>query len=538
VGHRRGCRQEELADLTGRLSCRPSWQKRRIANSVRCGVFICTLQLVLLTACQSNDPDRTVSPLVLTVAVPEGNTGNAELGARLQAVAFTLEGLTQLSVDGRASPKLAERWYWENDGLSLRVVLRPDIRFHDGTLLTAKVAADLLRESIPRSSSLYASLSDVASIRPDGDLELVFDVSRPSALLPEDLEVQLGIGTPAIGTGPYRLVESDTPDIVLERFSDYHLGMPQIERIVLRPFDANRTAWARLLRGDVDMVTDVSPNAMEFMGSHEIQMISFSRRYQFVVAFNLHTAPFDSPSVRRALNFAIDRRTLIDRILRGHAEPSSGPLWPSHWAYDSSVAPYSVDRARAAALLDGAGYKPGAAATRDGFPRARLRFTCMIPSNFAVLERIGLELQRQLFEIGVDLQFETVPIEEYSARIRDGHFEAVLVDMISGPTLGRPYIFWGTAKKGSTGLNVFGYENPEAERLFEIIRTSMNEAAVRSATRRLQQVFLDDPPALFLAWNERARAIRRFNVNQEPGRDPLLSVWQWTPTEARRASTR
>ena len=69
---------------------------------------------------------------------------------------------------------------------------------------------------------------------------------------------------------------------------------------------------------------------------------------------------------------------------------------------------------------------------------------------------------------------------------------------------------------------MFGYENAEAERLFDVLRTSTNEAAVRSATRQLQRVLLDDPPALFLAWNERARAVRRrFQVVQEPDRDPL-----------------
>jgi hypothetical protein len=52
---------------------------------------------------------------------------------------------------------------------------------------------------------------------------------------------------------------------------------------------------------------------------------------------------------------------------------------------------------------------------------------------------------------------------------------------------------------------------------------------MRSATPRLQRVLLDDPPALFLAWNARARAVRnQFNVTIERGRDPLLTIGQWT----------
>jgi len=108
----------------------------------------------------------------------------------------------------------------------------------------------------------------------------------------------------------------------------------------------------------------------------------------------------------------------------------------------------------------------------------------------------------------------------------------VLVDMISGPTFGRPFLFWRSARE-FRGLNVFGYENSETERLFQTLRASRNEGATRSATSRLQRVLLDDPPALFLAWNERARAVRRrFDVGNSD-RDPLFTIWQWTENTSR-----
>jgi ABC-type transport system substrate-binding protein len=162
----------------------------------------------------------------------------------------------------------------------------------------------------------------------------------------------------------------------------------------------------------------------------------------------------------------------------------------------------------------------------------------LLPTGFSLLEHIGLEVQKQLYDIGVDVQFEAVPIEEYDFRLREGRFEAVLVDMISGPTFGRPFLFWRSAQ-AFKGLNVFGYENDETERLFQILRESTNEAATRSATGRLQRRLLDDPPALFLAWNERARAIRRrFDVGASD-RDPLFTIWQWTESTGRQVvSTR
>jgi ABC-type transport system substrate-binding protein len=157
-----------------------------------------------------------------------------------------------------------------------------------------------------------------------------------------------------------------------------------------------------------------------------------------------------------------------------------------------------------------------------------------------VLERVALEVQKQLYNVGVDMQFEVIPSKDFDTRIREGRFEAILIDMVTGPTVGRSYIFWRSAHRFPRGLNVFGYENPDAERLFDVLRASTNEIAIQSAFSRLQEVFLDDPPALFLAWNERSRAVRRdFQIVQDPRRDPadpVYTIWRWTGAPAPRVA--
>jgi peptide/nickel transport system substrate-binding protein len=415
----------------------------------------------------------------------------------------------------------------------LRLRLRPGVTFHDGTPLTATVAAEALTRAIarPANRALYSSVADVTSVRPDGELELVLELSQPSAFLPEDLGVPISIGGGTVGTGPFHVVSSNSDELRLERFDRYYLGAPEIQRIDIRPSDNLRTSWTRLLRGEVDMVTDVPPEAVEFIQNDDIQVISFPRGYQFLIAFNSAAPVFKSSAVRRALNAAVNREALIANVLQGKGEPATGPIWPEHWAYDRSIQPFTFDPRSATSLIESAGfrYRAGDASKR---PPARLRFTCILPAEFSLLERIGLEVQKQLYDIGVDVQFEAVPIEQYDSRIREGRFEAVLVDMISGPTFGRPFLFWRSARE-FRGLNVFGYENSETERLFQTLRASRNEGATRSATSRLQRVLLDDPPALFLAWNERARAVRRrFDVGNSD-RDPLFTIWQWTENTSR-----
>ena len=450
----------------------------------------------------------------------------------------SLEGLTQLSEDGRVVPRLAEKWEWENNGMRLRVTLRDGITFHDGTPLTADLAAGILRGAIarPGNQRLYTAFGDVTALNVEGDRQLIFDVKQASAFLPENLELPLAIGDKGVGTGPYRVIKNEPEEIIVERFDKYHQGPSKIKTVIIRPFQTLRTAWTSLLRGDIDMVSNVPPEAVEFISNDDIQVVSFLRHYQFVVGFNSRTPQFRSSAVRRALNVAIDRESLIKNVLHGRGLPSTGPLWPKHWAIDPNVAAYRYDPEQATALLRAAGLKPDA---QSNVPNAHVRFTCLIPANWTLLERVALEVQRQLYLAGIDMQFEVVPIEEFTSRVNAGRFEAMLIDLVSGPTLERGYQFWRSARHFK-GLNVFGYENAEAERIFEVLRGSANEAAVRSATSRLQQIMLVDPPALFLAWNERTRAASKdFGIVQEPGRDPidpLYTIWRWATADRDQAS--
>ena len=495
------------------------------------------MYLPLTIGCTATQSATPAPHNELTIGNPEGVIEGTELGSRSTVVALTVETLTQLGVDGRPVPKLAESWWWDEDGRRLNVNLRAGVRFHDGTPLTADLAADILRAAVMRPSNraMFTSLGDVTAIRAQGDRQLVFDLSQPSAFLPDDLELPITHGSSTVGTGPFRLVTDDETGIELERFPDYYLGVPKIARVVIRPFETLRTAWTSLLRGDIDMVTDVPADAVEFIRNDDVRVVSFERRYQYLVAFNSRKWPLNSKIVRRALNTAIDREALIRSVFQGRGRPSTGPLWPKHWAYDNSIASYRFDRGLASSLLNSAGLSTE---NRSGGAKKRFTFTCLVPENFSTIERIALEVQKQLYDVGVDMQFEVVPSKDFDSRIRKGEFEAILIDMISGPAVSRSYLFWRSSKR-LQGLNVFGYENAEADRLFDVMRTSRNEIAVQSAFTRLQEVLLDDPPALFLLWNERSRAVRRdFDVVQDPVHDPadlIYTIWRWKPVEPRLA---
>jgi peptide/nickel transport system substrate-binding protein len=528
--------QEELTAFAGLSFPISSSRERHSRRTWCCGVLVFPL---LLLACDKADSvPKPRIPESLVIGYPEGiGTGEGGGAAQLAEV-LAIEPLTRIGADGRAVPHLATGWEWSDENRAMTLTLRPNVFLHDGRLLTASLAAEILRSVMAQAiiEGKQTSFDEVTGITTRGDLDIVLTMKRPSSFLPEDLSLPFGIfpkrekgaaPKPAIGTGPYQIVSRSDTEIVLKRFERYYRGPALIPQVVIQSFESLRTAWADFLRGGLGMVTDLPPDTVELVKSDDIEILSFRRPYQYLLAFNARIPALSNPQVRRALNIAIDRDVFVKNVLHEHGAAASGPIWPGHWAYNAALQPYKADPAEAVRLLESAGFR--LQASHDpARPPARLRFSCIVPEGFITYERVVLELQRQLFAIGVDLEVDALPVRSYGQLMNAGKFEAAFIDLISAPSLNRPYMFWRSAREKSGQLNVFGYENPEAERLFQTIREARDDEDVRQATHQLQRVFMQDPPALFIAWNQRSRAVRReLGVAADSGEDPLLSLWRW-----------
>jgi ABC-type transport system substrate-binding protein len=159
-----------------------------------------------------------------------------------------------------------------------------------------------------------------------------------------------------------------------------------------------------------------------------------------------------------------------------------------------------------------------------GRPPARIHFTSIFIENLPLWERMGLIAQRNLAEIGVDMQLEALPVDEFNARLASKRFDAVLLELVVGNSPTRPYFFWHSAG----GRNVWEYNNPVVDRAIDGIRRARTDVDYRAAFRDFQASTLETPPAIFLALGETTRAVsRRFRVVAPPGSDILPTIADW-----------
>jgi peptide/nickel transport system substrate-binding protein len=389
------------------------------------------------------------------------------------------------------------------------VRLRQGAVFHSGNPASAGALLAILRDQLP--DSMGPAFDDVEEMRAPTDRDIEFVLRRPSTFLAEALgdaslsEARTVEELPS-GVGPFYVARMAAGEIEMRANPAYYLGKPPIDRIVIKPYASVRSAWAEMLRGQVDVLYEVGADALGSLeDSKDVNVFTFQRTYAYLLLLNLRSPHVNDLAFRRLLNTAIDRAALVKIGLGGLGRPADGPVWPGQWAYKASFPTFRRD------AIDIPGNLP------------RRRFTLIFgePS----LERLALAVQRQLQALNVDVALESVT--DVAARLRSGRFDAVLSDYRQGPNLVRPYLYWHSGGP----LNFGHYSNPRVDAALDTVRHATSDQAYAAGVADFQRAIVDDPPAVFLAWGERARAVSaRFEVPHDADTDVLNTIHTWRPS--------
>jgi ABC-type transport system substrate-binding protein len=475
------------------------------------GAISAAVLLIAATGCVgSSAKNSQAEPVTLTVGF-----GNASTGIKAAARLFALERLVRNAKDGRTLPGLVESWKPSSDGLTWRIRLRPSARFHDGNAANAEVVQQIVATRLP--AALGPAFEDVAAIRTLSGRELEIVLRKRSTFLMEQLG-EFAIEEPdseLSGTGPFYVTSQHGGEIEMRANASYDGGKVAIDRIVIKPYTSVRSAWADMLRGKVDMLYDVGGDALDSLqSSSDVKVFTFQTRYAYMVQLNLQKPYLRDPAFRRQLNAAIDRDALVADALRGHGTPAVSAVWPRHWAYTAELPRFHYDPH----LVSGP---------------SRRHLTCIF--NEPAYERLAVALQGQLRAIGVDLDLKLVNGEELLARWETGDFDAFLSDMLQGPNMLWPYLYWHSGAPNNHGH----YSSARVDTALDAIRHAADDAAYKAGVAAFEGAMVDDPPAIFLAWRERARAVSsRFHVPGDAGADVIFSLREWRLAADAKAASR
>ncbi len=322
-------------------------------------------------------------------------------------------------------------------------------------------------------------------------------------IIPKHLLEKEDINTAAfnrkpVGTGPFRFVEWTTDEkIVVEANPRYFEGRPYLDRIIYRIIPETSLSEMELLTKGVDYY-GVSPHQFQRMSE-----IPFLRVYSqpalayTYIGYNFKNPLFQDKRVRQAFTYAINREEIVQYVLYGLGTVISGPF-PSHlWYYNPNVKPFPYDLEKARKLLAEAGWED---TNRDGVldkGGQPFRFKLITNSGNDVRRDVGVLVQRQLRELGVDVTFETYEWSVFLKNfINSKHFDACILGWALSPDPD-DYQIWHSSQI-EKGFNFVSYRNPEADRLWEEGRRQYGVEKRKKIYWRLHEVMAEDQPYTFL----------------------------------------
>jgi peptide/nickel transport system substrate-binding protein len=407
------------------------------------------------------------------------------------------DNLTSRHPDGKLYPGLATEWKLEGQS-TYRFKLREGVKFHNGDPFTSADAKfSIERTYDPAAKTMVATaLSTIDHIEAPDPFTLVIHTKKPDPLLPARLGFYGGqivpkkylesVGNDAfnakpVGTGPVRLASWVKDDrAVFDANPDYWGGRIDADRVVLRPIVETAPRVAALLKGEVDIITQLPPDQAERVtGNSATRVTGALYAGLYVFGVNSKRPPLDNPLVKQALSLAIDREAIVKELWRGRGVVPSGPIAKGDNHFDPKLAPLAYNPKEARERLKKAGYK--------GEEIVIETTVAYVSQDKAMSEAIAGMWK----DVGVNVKVEVI---EYSVRAQKGREKSFKGLWWSDPTstLGDPDgMMWRLLGPGGP---MDYWRDAKFDELGNAARFSVDEKFRGEAYREITKIFLENLP--------------------------------------------
>jgi peptide/nickel transport system substrate-binding protein len=411
------------------------------------------------------------------------------------------DSLLQFDNEGNLELLLAKSWEWTSP-TTIRVALRPDITFHNGEPLTSKAVQFTLDHLTAEetASQVRANFAVIEAFSEIDDLNFELVLSQPAPWLPAQIAAWLGILPPEyaasndfarvpVGTGPYKFEdwsagESITLSVNTDYFAGSPKGVPIADTVTYRFVPDATTRVSDLLSGGAQIVQGVPIDQVGAIEDGGQMVIAQPVSGSVFVRIPNTIEPFTNPSVRLALNFAVDVPTIIDALLDGFGVPLANVFVPTSIGYSPDLSPWVYDPDQARRLLMEAGYQDGFSTSMDVSSTERLDIAQAIAGQLA---EVGIEVKVVQKELAVF----NAP-DQWSGTGED----ASDLRLISWRPLFDPYTLLSLMFSNTGFLSRF--DDPTIQELIDAFSTEADPEARASIGRELGQAMHDNPVAIYL----------------------------------------
>lgn len=314
-----------------------------------------------------------------------------------------------------------------------------------------------------------------------------------------------------IGTGPFEF-KSWQPglNITLAANSDYWDGSPQVDELVFKWVEEDATRIINLEAGEYDLILGVSDTDIERLDTVENITLLKSPGYGYdMLTLNQAVPALADERIRKAIAYAVDKESLM-KLFPGVVSRTCGPLSTRSAFYNAEVNCYDYDPEQAKTLLAEAGWDP------------ITRLTLKTPPN---QQNEAQLIQRNLQDVGLDIELLTVETGAYNQEVQDGQSELALYGF--GNIVDPDHMYWVFHQDWILG-QASAYQNETVSALLEQGQTITDQEERRQIYNEAQRIIVDDDAAaVFLYSHDYVRAYRNDRITglQEMPRPTDIFYW-------------
>ncbi len=445
------------------------------------------------------------------------------------------------------------------DGLTITYHLRRGVQWHDGAPFTADdVIFSWQAMMNPRNLTVSRFGYDIVSrIQKRDDYTIVVhlrhrfspfvatfftmanhaDCILPAHLLSHYSDLnRVAYNLKPIGTGPFR-VESYEPGskIVFVANNRYWRGPPKLRRIEFQIVGSDNTMLTLMQSHAIDFfyrAPETLASSLRNISGTRVVETPLSRFTD--IGFNAANPALADVRVRQALAYATDRGTLIDKVTHDIAIPAQTDQPAFSWAFNPRTRQYPYDPARAAALLDAAGWHPGPAGLRerDGRP---LQLTLVSFTGSGTITATEALLQAQWRRLGADVSIKNFPSGQLYATLgaggieQSGKFDVAIENWANGSDPDESILVM-CSMAPPAGWNIYHFCSPQLDAAERMALTSYDRNVRRQAYGNVQRILNEQLP-FFVIWYQRQFDIVNTDLkNYKPAHavTPFWNTWEWS----------
>jgi peptide/nickel transport system substrate-binding protein len=411
------------------------------------------------------------------------------------------DALTEYAPDGSVQPDLATKWKASKNLKTWWFTLRKGVEYASGRAFTsADAVANIKRVLSPKvASQARGEIANISSVKPLGKYEIVLELSSASALVPVALtDVKMSdtrdipdLDKKGNGTGPY-MVSSYVPNQTLTVVpSPNYWGSPACVAKITFVAEPDTTSMVTdFAAGKLSMIWQVPPASVPKVQSDKNAVILRPKGVSGAHVWELDTTspPFSNPLARQALEYAIDRKAMVQAAFFGQALPSYGDdlISTASPAYDKSLKPYTFNLAKAKQLFAEAGVGPGTTLTFWALAGRRDEWITMAEILQADLQKIGINLDIQRNDVSTWLAKFYPAGKSYPATIIANYFS-----MPPDPSF--------AFQQGEYGNCECNWDNPKLEALAKKAVGTLDLAKRDAIYRQMQQIYSQGAPVAVIA---------------------------------------